>query len=376
MRVEIAVIGGGVNGLAIARELAARHGAEVAVFDDHKLGTASRAAAGLLGAQTEAASLPKALRPKAFPMLRESRLLHEFLDLSLRESVGLGTGYCRTGALHVARDEPELEALEAHYGWQRDDGAEVIRLSTHEARRLEPSLSPSIAGGIYLPGEAVVDSGSLLRALLRSCDSLGVRSVTERVRRVVCEGGCVRALRTDGGTYEVDAVVVAVGGWLPGLEGLPRAFALVEPALARTVLLRGVRRPMRVILSAAGYLVPRGDGTLALGASPGEVGTKDDALAALYSTVAIMPSLAASQVWHTCVGYRPRAPSGLPWVGRTEVDGLFVATGNVRNGLLLAPATASSVADLFEGRPPEDEPFTLLSGGKASRASPKDAPPL
>jgi glycine/D-amino acid oxidase-like deaminating enzyme len=74
MRVEIAVIGGGVNGLAIARELAARHGADVAVFDDRRLGAASRAAAGLLGAQTEAADLPRALRSKAFPVLRESRL--------------------------------------------------------------------------------------------------------------------------------------------------------------------------------------------------------------------------------------------------------------------------------------------------------------
>jgi glycine oxidase len=267
MRVEIAVIGGGVNGLAIARELAARHGASVAVFDDRKRGAASRAAAGLLGAQAEAADLPQALRSKAFPILRESRLLHEFLDLSLRESVGLGTGYRRTGALHVARDEPELEALEARYGWQRDYGAEVVRLSAPEARRLEPSLSPSIAGGIYLPGEAVVDPASLLRALLRSCDALGVRSVAERVRRVVCEGGRVCALRTDGGTYEADAIVVAAGGWLPGLEGLPRALARVEPALARTALLRGVRRPGRVILSAGGYLVPRGDGTLALGAS-------------------------------------------------------------------------------------------------------------
>lgn len=373
MHVEVAVIGGGVNGLAIARELAARHGANVAVFDDRKLGAASRAAAGLLGAQIEAAELPEAQRRLAFPALRESRLLHEFLDLQMRESVGLGTGYRCVGALHVARDEAELEAIEARYAWQRDYGAEVLRLSARLARRLEPGLSPSIAGGVYLPGEAVVDPASLLHALLRSCEALGVRSVAERVRRLVCEGGRVRALRTDAGTYEADAVVLAAGGWLAGLEGLPRGVSGVESVLARTVLLRGGRPLGCAVLSSRGYLVPRADGSLALGASPTAADAGDEALGALYASAAILPGLASTRVWHTCVGYRPRAPGGMPWVGRTEVEGLFVATGNVRNGLLLAPATASSVADLIDGRSaggPQGAAAPRLLGVRPLRESP------
>jgi glycine oxidase len=375
MHAEIAVIGGGVNGLAVARELAARRGASVAVFDDRKLGTASRAAAGLLGAQLEAAGLPEALRPAVFPMLREGRLLHEFLDLYLRESVGLGTGYRCVGALHVARNEPELEALETRYGWQREYGAEVVRLSARLARRLEPGLSPSIAGGIYLPGEAVVDPTALLRALLRSCDELGVRSVAERVRRVECEGGRIRALQTDGGTYTVDAVVLTVGGWLAGLEGLPRGLAPIEPVLSRTVLLRGGRPPGHTIVSARGYVVPRDDGSLALGASPCGFGRDDDAIAALYATLAILPALSSSRVWHTRVGYRPHSPDGVPWVGRTEVDGLFVATGNVRNGLLLAPTTASNIADLLEGRRCAT-PLAPPRPSEALRKAPGGPPPL
>lgn len=358
MHIEIAVIGGGINGLAIALQLAAHEGAEVAVFDDRKLGTASRAATGFLGAQTEAANLPEQARPAAFPILRQSRLLHEFLDAHLRELADLGSGYRCTGALHVARDERELEALEARYGWQRGYAARVTTLSAREARSLEPSLSPSIAGAVYLPDEATVEPLSLLEALQRACDALGVRSVGERVRQVVCEGGRASALRTDEGTYGVDAVVVAAGGWLAGLEGLPPLLAPVKPKPSRTVTLRGDACQLGpAVLSAQGCVVPRSDGSLALGSTVDSGNANDDLLAGLHAAIAAVPALVSCQIQHSRGGYRPHAPGGLPWVGRTDVEKLFVATGNVRDGLLLAPMTAALVADAVKGRTRGDSPF-------------------
>jgi glycine oxidase len=358
MRSDIAVIGGGINGLAIARELAARYGASVTLFDDSKLGAASRAAAGLLGAQAEGAALPADRRPALFPLLRRSLRLHEFLDAYLRAATGGGSGYRAAGALHVARDERELEALAARYAWQRDFGAEALLLTGREARHLEPSLSPSVAGGVLLPDEAVVDPGAMLGSLRRACAGLGVRSVAERVRRVACEGGRVRALQTDGATFAVDAAVIAAGGWLGGLEGLPRQLAPVGRAPGTTVVLRGrPRHAGRVIVSAQGYVVPRADGSLALGSTLEGADPHEDVLAALYSAVAVMPALASCRVGHTRIGYRPRAPGGLPWVGRTEIEGLFVATGNARNGLLLAPSTAAHVADLLAGASAAPGPF-------------------
>ncbi|MCU0681553.1 MAG: FAD-binding oxidoreductase [Polyangiaceae bacterium] len=358
MQVEVAVIGGGINGLAIAHKLASLYGATVAVFDDGRLGAASRAAAGFLGAQTEGAALPASVRSEIFPLLRQSRLLHEFLDSHLHESVGLGSGYRCTGALHVARDERELEALVSRYGWQREQGAQVVVLSAREARALEPSLSPSIAGAVYLPDEAAIDPGGLLSALRRACDELGVLSISERARQLVCEGGRVSGVLTDGGVYAVDAVVVAAGGWLSGLGGMPHALAPVQPRPARTVLLGGgAGRLGHVVLSGQGYIVPWVDGSLALGSTADAGDASEDMLQGLYAAASSVPELASRPIRHICVGYRPHAPGGLPWVGRVGAEGLFVATGNVRNGMLLAPLAASLVGDLVGGRTRDGGPF-------------------
>ncbi|MCU0682597.1 MAG: FAD-binding oxidoreductase [Polyangiaceae bacterium] len=350
MTLEVLIIGGGVNGLSLARELAERHGASVAVFNDRGLGTASRAAAGLLGAQIEAANLPERLRASVFPLLREGRVLHEYLDLYARDFVPLGTGYRRSGALHVALDEAELEAIEARYAWQREHGVEVVRVSPQIARRLEPSLSSSIAGAVYLPDEALVDPALLMLALRRSCQTLGVRSIEERVLRVDSGGGRVLGVRTNQRTYAADVVVMAAGGWAAGLEGLPQQFAPIKALPARTMLLRGERPLQHVVLSQRNYLVPWDNGNVALSSNADDVGAQEDALTTLYAAAAILPTIASRSVWHTRFGYRPHTPGALPWLGPTEMDGLFVMTGNVRNGLLLAPTAAALVADLVDGR--------------------------
>ncbi len=358
MHIEIAIIGGGINGLAIAHHLAAHEGAEVAVFDDHKFGTASRAAAGFLGAQTEGANLPEEARPVAFPILLRSRHMHEFLDAHLRELTDLGSGYRRAGALHVASDELGLEALERRYGWQRAYGARVTTLSAREARSLAPSLSSSIAGAVYLPDEATVEPLSLLEALQRACDALGVRSIGERVRQVMCAGGRVSALQTDEGIYAVDAMVIAAGGWLNRLEGLPPSLATVQSKPSRTMTLRGdALRLGPAVLSAQGYVVTRADGSLILGSTVDSGNASDDLLDGLQAALAAVPALVSCQIQHSRGGYRPHAPGGLPWAGRTDVDGLFAATGNVRDGLLLAPMTAALVADAIEGGARPEAPF-------------------
>ncbi|HEU4537267.1 MAG TPA: FAD-dependent oxidoreductase, partial [Polyangiaceae bacterium] len=215
MRCEIAVIGGGVNGFAIARELVARYGADVTLFEDPRRRPATLAAAGMLGAQIEGARRWDGGRGAFFDALRKGQLLHEMLDLHLQDSVGLGTGLRACGALHVTRDERELEGLEARYAWQREHDAEVVAVTPDEARRLEPALGPHVAGGVYLPDEKTLDPTALLGALEASCRALGVPVVGGRVRRVVCAGGQVSGLETEVGPVGADLVVVAAGAWGP-----------------------------------------------------------------------------------------------------------------------------------------------------------------
>jgi glycine oxidase len=352
MRCDIAVVGGGVNGYAIARELAARHGADVALFEDPHRRPASLAAAGVLGAQIEAARRAPAERAAAFAALRSSQLLHEMLDLHLRDCVDLGTGLQVCGALHAVRDERDLEALEARYAWQRECGAEVIAVSRAEALKLEPALGPGVAGGVYLPDEATVDPAALLGALEAASRALGVRVVDARVRRLVSAGGQVCGLETEAGPFGAELVVVAAGAWASALAGLPPPAAALAPARAQTLVVRNASPPLRrIVLGAEGYLAPRSDGRVALG-SADDSDLHEDSLEALRSAVWLAPRLASRPIEGVQVGHRPRTPDGLPFVGTTEIDGLLLATGNVANGLLLAPLCAALVADAVGVRRP------------------------
>jgi glycine/D-amino acid oxidase-like deaminating enzyme len=345
MRCEIAVIGGGVNGFAIARELAARYGADVALFEDPRRRPATLAAAGMLGAQIEGARRWDGGRRAFFNSLQRSQLLHEMLDLHLQDCVGLGTGLRACGALHVARDERELEGLEARYAWQREHGAEVVAVTPDEARRLEPALGPHVAGGVYLPDEKTLDPAALLGALEASCRALGVRVVGGRARRIVCAAGQVCGLETEAGPFGAEFVVVAAGAWAPTLAGMPPPAAALEPERAQTLLVRNVTPPLRrIVVGSEGYLSPRSDGHVAFGAAA-DVDLHEDSLAALRSAVWLAPKLASQPIERVQIANRVRTPDGLPYVGTTEIDGLLIATGNVANGLLLAPLCARMVAD-------------------------------
>lgn len=345
MRCDIAIIGGGVNGLAIARELSARFGADVALFEDPRRRPATLSAAGVLGAQIEGARRAGPGRASFFESLQKSQVLHEMLDLYLRDFVGLSTGLRASGALHVTRDERELEALEARYAWQGEHGAEVVPVASGEARRLEPALGPSVVGGVYLPDEKTLDPVALQSALDAACRELGVRVIGGRVRRVVCASGQVCGLETEAGPCGADLVVVAAGAWSSALAGLPPPAATLEPERAQTLIVRNASPPLRrVVVGTEGYLAPRADGHVAFGATA-DVDLHEDSLAALRSAVWLAPTLASRPIERVQVAHRTRTPDGLPYVGTTEIDGLLLATGNVANGLLLAPLCAQLVAD-------------------------------
>jgi glycine/D-amino acid oxidase-like deaminating enzyme len=345
MRCDIAVIGGGVNGFAIARELSARFGADVALFEDPRRRPATLSAAGMLGAQIESARRAGPERVAFFLALQKSQVLHEMLDLHLRDRVGFSTGLRANGALHVTHDERALEALEARYLWQREHGAEVVPVTCDEARQLEPVLGPDVVGGVYLPDEKTVDPVALLGVLGAACRDLGVRVVGGRVRRLVCASDQVCGLETEVGPWGADVVVVAAGAWSSVLAGLPPNAATFQPERAQSLLVRNVTPPLqRIIVGAEGYLSPRSDGHVAFGATS-DVDLHEDSLAALRSVAWLAPKLASQPIERVQVAHRMHTPDGLPYVGTTEIEGLLLATGNVANGLLLAPLCAQMVAD-------------------------------
>jgi glycine oxidase len=224
-----------------------------------------------------------------------------------------------------------------------------------------------VAGGLIVASEGSVDNRRLGRALAAACANRGVAVRGAGAVALECDARRVLGIRTELGFVSARTVVNACGAWAGELGGVPQACRVpVEPVKGQMLALAApaglVSRPTWV---PGAYLVPRDDGRLLLGATversgfderPTAWGTAELLRAALKAA----PGLGGFTVTESWAGLRPGSPDGLPFLGPTPVDGFFVASGHYRNGILLAPATATGLADAIEGRPsPGLEPFGL-----------------
>lgn len=346
---RILVIGGGVMGCASALEIASRGAGahDVVVLERAVAGAeASSAAAGILAAQIEAHDGEL----DAFVRARDA---YAAWALALRDTTGIDVGHRRTGALRVARDEADRDALRAAVDAQRARGLRAEILDARAARGVEASLSPAIAGAAWFPDEAEVDPPQLLRALVAAVARAGVvvRAGTT-VSTLLVEGGRCVGVSLDGREIlRADAVILAAGSWSSLVPGVPASVPAVRPIRGQIVLLE--ERPPRlrtIVFDDAGYVVPRGDGRVLCGSTMEDVGHRREVTAGgvrsiLDRAIALAPSLADAEMVRAWCNFRPRAAAGAPLVGASPLPGLFLATGHHRNGILLAKATADAVAD-------------------------------
>jgi len=364
---DAVVVGGGVIGLACAWRMAQR-GAEVVVLERGEPGGgATRVAAGMLAPVGELTFG----EPQLLQLTLEAARLYPGFVAELEAATGESTGYERLGALHVALDRDEAVQLRRVHDLQRSLELEAEWLPPRRCRDLEPGLTPSFHGGVFAAGEAAVDPRALTRVLLAACEVEGVevRSGTEVVDGVFDGERLVgvRVLPGSAGPFDrpgeeevrAETVVLANGAWSGATEWLPeRARPPVRPVKGQVVELRGrdsepVAR--HILASERVYLVPRPDGRLVVGATVEEMGF-DTAVTAggvhelLREAYRLLPGVAEMELLGATAGLRPGTPSNLPLVGPGAIDGLVLATGHYRNGILLAPLTAHAVADLVSSR--------------------------
>lgn len=361
--VDVAVVGGGVIGCSVAYH-AARRGAKVALFEAERIGSgASGAAAGMLNAQAESHGPGPLL-----DLLLESRKMHKPLSEELYEVTGLDPEYVWAGTLRVATDEAFAEKLAAEHSWQRGEGLSTRWLDADETRELEPGLSLATIAALYLPEDGQVNSPRLVRALALAAASRGAR--VEEFARVVgflTENGRVTGVRTVEQEIPAGSMVLAggvAGGHLAGEIGTPLP---VRPVKGE--ILSVTARPVPVkanVWDDRCYLVPKRDGRVVVGATE-EPGVHDrrptlSGVAHLSgSAIALVPGLARAHFAGAWGGLRPTAPDGYPVLGPDGgLEGLLIATGHYRNGVLLAPITGEVVAALALGEaPPIDiSPFS------------------
>jgi glycine oxidase len=355
-RAEIAIIGGGIIGCAVAYQLVARGYRDVTLLERERVGgQAAIAFAGLLSGS------PPKQRGDPFSLLAAASL-ERFPNVAadLSERTGIDCELRHTGALYLAltADEEaalrlppsELEALHPECRW----------LDTRELRELEPEVSPLFRGALFVPWEWQVLSPRLVQAYARAAALAGVRiRETVEVRGVEREGDRVNALVTSDGRLAVGRVVLAAGAWSGQLG---RWFGLslpVGPLRGQIIRLTAWGATVRYSLyRGERYIGAKADGTVAVGSTE-ELASFDrratGAGVALLTRFAVetVPALGQATFLDAWAGLRPLSEDGLPLIGWAPgLANVVVATGHARHGVLLSPITAEVIADLLEGRRP------------------------
>ncbi len=359
--VDLAVVGGGIIGLAVAWR-ARQLGLEVVVLERDTIGErcATRVAAGMVAPVSEV-EFGETGRSVLELGLRSAARWPQFAG-DLERAAGIEVGWRPSGTLVVARDADEARELERQIAFREGLGLRVQRLAPSAAREREPALAPTVRLALWAPDDHSVDPRRVLAALRRACENAGVslreHAPVTRLELDDADGGLSGIVLADGEPVHAERVVLAAGAWTSQLAGLPAHARLsVRPVRGQILRLRDPRGPgllERVLRFEGGYLVPRGDGRYVLGATVEERGFEEQPTAGgvyelLRRARELLPDILELEFEEVSVGFRPCTPDNAPAIGPAAVPGVVWATGHHRNGVLLAPLTAELVADALSG---------------------------
>ena len=357
-------VGGGVIGLASAWR-AARQGARVCVLErERPAAGATGVAAGMLAPVGEASWGEEALLSLNLESLRGWPAFARELEGESEMEIG----FAAHGALHVALDRDEAEGLRRRYELHRKLGLDSEWLAGSACRELEPGLATTVRGGAHVPGEASVDPRRVAAALLGALERHGA-DVHAGAEVVAAErrDGAWRVDAADGRSFRAGTLILAAGCWSGGAEWIPPDVRPpVRPVKGEILTLRGwAEEPAceRIVAGERVYMVPRSDGRLIVGATVEERGFETTVTAGgvhelLREAYRLIPEIAELELVEANAGLRPGTPDNAPLIGLSATDGLLIATGHFRNGVLQAPLTAECIAALLAA---EEPPFDIAA---------------
>lgn len=354
---SVVIVGGGIMGTSAAWELAT-HGFAVTLLEKALPGAeASSAAAGILGPEIENEGPGPLL-----DLCRLSRQLYpEWIRRAQSES-GVDTDYREHGSLELDFNATDLAERVQRRSFQTS-GGQAEQLDGRRCRELLPALGAEIVGGIRFSSDAHVAPRALFRAIRIAAERKGVTIRSGAgVRGLDFAPGAPRRVRgvvlEDGSTLGADWTVVAAGSWTPLVQGLPMNPGAIVPARGQVIELDAhFPRFDSVLFGSKVYMVPRSDGRVVVGSTLEFVGYEKAVTAGgvhhlLSGAIRLVPSLAQAELVGSWSNFRPYTPDQRPILGSGGVEGLILASGHYRMGILLAPVTARIVLDLARRRPP------------------------
>lgn len=285
------------------------------------------------------------------PLGKRSLALYPEFVARIEEISGKSTGFRPKGTLEAFFSGDTKEKLSTIIALHHGLGLKAEPLRAEDARELEPALSKDVEAAVLRPEECSVDNRALTSAVLDAARSSGAEIFSGNGARAVWrEGNRCAGLILQNEKVEAKWTIIAAGCFSAVIEGVAN-YAPVRPAKGQMASLRiDDLEIQRVLWSENIYLVPRNDGRILAGATVEHVGFDKRTTAGgiqkiLAAAIELAPGLANARIEETWAGLRPDSPDHLPILGPTDVDGLLMATGHFRSGILLTPITARLIRE-------------------------------
>jgi len=343
---DAVVAGGGVIGASIAFELASE-GLSVAVFDAQTPGReASWASAGMISPAPENSTMASLL-----PISLSSVRLYPAFLKRVEAISGKTVGYRKDGALDLFLNGTGQSEIDELLALHRGAGLRAEALSSPEAREIEPALTGDLRAAVHRPDEASLDNRLLTEAVLEAALRKGAEIFPSNGAKALwTEGTTCKGLHLQNDRVEAKWTVIAAGCFSARIEGVA-SYAPVVPAKGQMMALRCDTVNLKKDLWCGHiYLVPRHDGRIIAGSTVEYEGFDRSVTAAgmkklLTGALSLVPALETARIEETWAGLRPDSPDHLPILGPTELNGLLIATGHFRSGILLTPVTARLIRE-------------------------------